>query len=476
MTHILSVGFDLPDECGVEVLAHNSRRSLQDADLVIFQPGLPQFSAFKSFQGKPSLDESDTAEVLEAREHWRRELDLYLKSNRTIILFCVPPQVAYVDSGNRQYSGTGRNRVTTTLVDLLSSYDSLPFCLPDNFAAEGGEVIPGRGFASVSRWWTEFGRCTWYSCYFAKALGTDLLLTKGKTGVVGWAASHTSGGTMVCLPPPVMEAWIEDHLKDEGGKERKAARVKLCIAFARTLITELLALASSFSGGVPEVPPEWSSSDLFDTAGEAGLKKKLGIARKEAAEGNARVKAVHAELSNAGKLRPLLWAKSSQLEVAVLHALRVLGFDAKPLRDGASEFDAVFSSPEGRYIGECEGKDRTAVNVDKFRQLESNITEDLQREGVSLPAKGVLFGNGWRLSPPAERQSGFTQKCILSAKQKNIALVHTYQLYEVCKSLADMPDAEFSRACRKAILDSAGVVTFPSRLTPAQTSGSSPQA
>jgi hypothetical protein len=58
----------------------------------------------------------------------------------------------------------------------------------------------------------------------------------------------------------------------------------------------------------------------------------------------------------------------------------------------------VFESEEGRLIGEAEGKDNKAINVDKLRQLSMNIHEDIQREEVTTPAKGVLFGNGYRFN------------------------------------------------------------------------------
>jgi hypothetical protein len=47
----------------------------------------------------------------------------------------------------------------------------------------------------------------------------------------------------------------------------------------------------------------------------------------------------------------------------------------------------VFESEEGRLIGEAEGKDNKAINVDKLRQLSMNIHEDIQREEVTTPAK-----------------------------------------------------------------------------------------
>ena len=62
---------------------------------------------------------------------------------------------------------------------------------------------------------------------------------------------------------------------------------------------------------------------------------------------------------------------------------------------------------EGRCIGEAEGRDNRAIGIDKMRQLEVNVLEDLSRDEVSEPAKGVLFGNAYRLKG-AVRKTRYT--------------------------------------------------------------------
>jgi hypothetical protein len=143
-------------------------------------------------------------------------------------------------------------------------------------------------------------------------------------------------------------------------------------------------------------------------------------------------------------------------------ALTVLGFHAAPYRDEGSEFDVVFESAEGRLLGEAEGKDNKAVNIDKLRQLEMNLHEDFEREGITAMAKGVLFGNAHRLSPLAERAEYFTDKCITAAKRNSTALVRTPDLFFVAQYLAARPDEDFARKCRECILSTCGsVVAFP---------------
>jgi len=114
-------------------------------------------------------------------------------------------------------------------------------------------------------------------------------------------------------------------------------------------------------------------------------------------------------------------------------------------------------------IGETEGKDTSAVDISKFRQLESNIGEDFERDAVSEPAKGLLFGNGFRLTDPGQRAEQFTAKSLKNAARLGVSLVRTVDLYPVAIHLVDNPDDEaFKVGCRSAIEETAGsIVQFP---------------
>jgi hypothetical protein len=169
------------------------------------------------------------------------------------------------------------------------------------------------------------------------------------------------------------------------------------------------------------------------------------------------------QLTTAGRHRALLYEKGKPLEEAIIHALRLMGFTASPFKASDSEFDVVFESAEGRLIGEAEGKDNRAVNVDKLRQLSMNIHEDLQREEINTPAKPVLFGNGYRLQSVTERPDPFTDKCKSAAATSSTALVHTPDLFVVVQNLLEQSYEEYAKECRRAILSSVGRVVFPEK-------------
>ena len=149
------------------------------------------------------------------------------------------------------------------------------------------------------------------------------------------------------------------------------------------------------------------------------------------------------------------------LEKAVRQVLDLIGFKTQSFDDGESEFDVIFKSKEGRLLGEVEGRDSKAINVGKFSQLLRNIGEDLEKSDVETPAKGVLFGNGYRFIEIEKREELFTKKCITSAEASNFALVKTPDLFYIYNKLSSKKDASYSKKCREAILNSKGIVKFP---------------
>ena len=168
--------------------------------------------------------------------------------------------------------------------------------------------------------------------------------------------------------------------------------------------------------------PEWAADSQYALAAEIELRQQLLMVETELEKAQRAKDELATRLDDAGQLRALLFEKGKPLEAAIITALIILGFKARPYEDGKSEFDALFESAEGRLLGEAEGKDTKAVNIDKLRQLATNIHEDLQREEVTQPAKGILFGNGYRLTKPAELEAHFKiVSCHWRAKSRAFA-------------------------------------------------------
>jgi len=452
---ILTIGFQL---CGTEseYCDFDSDLSLLDWDIVLFKPDIRQYvyRCESHFQGKPCLSDDQSFQLKAQSEHWRREIKIAVESGKLVVVYLDELTEVSIATGEKQFSGTGRNRQTTRIVIDFNNYQCIPLDLKPH-KAKGKEIkLTTKNSEIISAYWQEFSSISTYNVIL-EPKSTPCLITKHGDKAVGTIArSKNSNGALVCLPD--INFYPESFFDEEDEWTKEAEQ------FAARFIKAIVSIEKSFRNTGEVTPePEWSKDTKFKLKEEALAAEKL-------LKIEAKLQAVQAEKENVlekitelSRLRNLLFEKGKPLEYAILDALQVIGFNVSQFDDGESEFDAVFVSKECRLIGEAEGKDNKAINIEKLRQLALNIHEDLEREEVDVPAKPVLFGNAFRLSPINERNEPFTAKCVSAATTSSTALVFTPDLFRVAKYLKDNRDSRYAAKCRRVILNTVGRVEFP---------------
>jgi hypothetical protein len=456
---ILTIGLELASAQSTHV-SFDSKTSLLDWDIVLFRPDIDEMmGSSEEYKGKPCLTDTRSFALKECCEHWRREIKQAIDAGKTVLVFLAPLEEVYIATGEKEYAGTGRNARVNRMVDSYSNYVSIPAALGPVHAEGSSMKLVARAAEILAPYWDQFGSDSSYEVILTGAKVPACLVTKNGDKPVGaMYKSIASEGTLVLLPDL-------DFRPDSFTKEKNGEKIWTSAAeqFASRMIGAVVALDRALRAGGEVTPePTWAAGAQFILPTEPGLQAQLLEAETQVEQAQRRKETIGEALKAAGAFRALLYEKGKPLERAIINAVRLLGFVANPYRDSESEFDVVFESPEGRLIGEAEGKDNKAVNIDKLRQLAMNIHEDLQREEVSSPAKGVLFGNGFRLLPLADRSDPFTEKCQSAAASTGAALVFTPDLLPAVQYLLATPDAAYSRACRLAIINSEGRVTLPS--------------
>jgi hypothetical protein len=456
---ILTVGVHLAsDAVGHE--PYESNVSLLDWDIILFRPSIPQLwkYAAKSYQGKSCLDDSSSFALKEATEHWRREIKQAIEIGKTVIVFLPPLEEVFVATGEMDYSGTGKNARRTRIVDSYSNYRSLPLSLQVTNSSGSAIKLAPRNTEAIASYWNEFGAISEYKILLPTDTKGACLLTKhGDRAVGAIYRSNTSSGALILLPD--IDFNPESFIKEKDGKQHWTGEAR---KFAARMASAVVAVNQAIHSSIEiSPPPTWTADAKFALAKELDLRSQLLESERRVEKAQKHKEDIQGRLQAAGQLRSLLYEKGKPLEHSIIEALRILGFQADPYKEAASEFDVIFESPEGRLLGEAEGKDSKAVNVDKLRQLSMNIHEDLQREEVSSPAKGVLFGNGYRLSPPGKRAIEFTDKCIMAAQSSSTALVTTSDLFATVQYLSANRDDDYAKRCREAIIAGIGLTKLP---------------
>lgn len=460
---ILSVGFELAGN-DVEYCPFDSDISLLDWDIILFTPRIGSFLEYADvYNGKLSLSDSKSFKLKERSEHWRREIEDAVLAGKTVIVFLSDLTEVFIATGEKRYSGTGRNQKTTRIVAEYNNYK----CIPANVSPvkrKGSSIkLSPKGAELVAPYWSEFGELSEYKIVLEGKKLTPSLLTKHGDNSVGAIIKPSSGnGAMFLLPD--IDFYPDDFFEevDVGDGEVENHWSNKALQFSSRLVKTVVSINVALVHDADYTPePDWATSDDFTLKAEDKLRVSLLSVESKIEVLLDKKSSLLNELDQAGRLRGLLYEGGKALEAAILDALKIIGFKADNYEDENSEFDAVFSSKEGRLIGEAEGKDNKAINVTKLRQLSLNIFEDLERETVETPAKGVLFGNAFRLKPLSEREEPFTNKCITAAQTSSTALVFTPDLFMVARYLSNNKNAAFAKKCRLAIANTTGRVTFP---------------
>ena len=431
--HICCVGIDIPGE-EFEFVSFHSGASLFDADLVLFKPKLDYDTQIGSstHQGLPNLSDESSVENRNSLKHWRRELKEAFQSGKTIFIFLRKPSEVFAATGTQELSGTGRGQRVIRHVDIISSYEALPLSFESLAVARGTKVKLSSDGELLAAYWKALGTLSHYEVYYDHQKSTTLMYTKTGEKTV---ASLIKGknGHLLLLP-------ALDFEKDEFAiydQERKSwVWSDDAVKSGRMLLSAIMEIHKHLKRTSLLSPaPAWVQEERFQLNVESKIQSKIQHIDKEIDKLTSQRQGLETELEDANLPKALLYEKGKVLELAVIDALRVIGFSASDYTDEESQFDIVFESKEGRFLGEAEGKDRTAINIDKLQQLERNIQEDFSKEHVDTYAKGVLFGNPHRLTDPRKRDTIFTKKALSAAKRSGFALVHTPDLFPVVQYL-----------------------------------------
>lgn len=459
MHTVIGVGFSLPSKED-DYIRFDSKGSLSDADIAIIDPSFNNTTSYSldypngTFQGKSCYSIDSSFRIKEHLAHWKKEIENFLKAGKTVFILLSEKQHFFVHTGQKQTSGTGRNQKVTNIVEEFDNYRFLPTSKYQIQNATGSKIYP------TSPLIKNLYECCKEVLDFQSFIDTNeqtkgqLFATKTKDKTLG-IALKVSNGHLIFIPALT----LPDSFETANGDWSKEA-----ILFGKKLKICVAEIAESLQNNIEKTPaPDWISDSHFQLEASESTKKLID-------SGVEKIKAIEQEivqlkevLKEQESLKDLLYETGKPLELAVIKALKLLGYEAENYNDGVLELDQIIISPEkDRFIGECEGKENKDIDITKFRQLLDALNEDFAREEVEEKALGILFGNPQRLITPSDRTLDFTEKCKKAAEREKIALVKTTDLFNVAKFLSENNDDSYRLKCREAIKSQLGkIVTFP---------------
>jgi hypothetical protein len=442
---IACVGLVCPRVSEVSWINFDSNESIQFADIVLFCPTTRDFY----FDDKANLvlSEESSADYVRIIRHWKQELSEFLEKGKNVF-------ATFSQAESFNYYGSEVDFCISKSERLVEGniLDCLPIKLPKSEVKAGNQIVLSRRENSFADYWQLMEKHSYFtSTLLARSVSREVFTVKGSDRVVGAVFEH-GDGKLILLPPFDFKT-TGNHLPHNDQMS----------SFFQALMSEIAKLDKSLNSLPTASHPEWTNENYYVTAEECALLSEIASTEAQIVILRERLASQEASLHETKLLKRLLYAQGKPLEAAVIDALSLMGFVAVPYKDSSSEFDVVFRSDEGDFLGEVEGKDRSAINIDKLSQLSRNVDEELFKRSDLKPAKqGVLFGNGFRLQKPHDREEQFTNKCLEVAKAKGFILVHTADLFPVAAYLRGTNDLDFARTCRTILMSAKGrIADFP---------------
>lgn len=341
---IATLGIDLPDK-RVFNIPFKSEYSLLDHDVIIFDTSKVFFEYDTypyqgSYMGYRNLDSDDSVYMLEDRERRIKEMIELVDIGKTLIIFCPIPNKCYVDSGQRQYSGTGRSQRTTRMVTNIDISSFLPRKVQSETIKSLGEEIVFDGDDVFHSFWNKIRNMVYYKAYFNSSFGKPFLFIKGTRKPVGtWLTFEK--GNIVFIPHLAEEDDFNKLIDYENA-------VSTFISAIIDLVNGLKTLTGEYS------LPEWTS--IYFLPGEKELCDKIHKEESQLPKALDHINNKKKQRDNIRQYKLLLCRKGVALKNQVISVLNEIGLEAK---EGAEGRDDVVIRYRGKIgIAEVEAKQR----------------------------------------------------------------------------------------------------------------------
>jgi len=323
---IISIGFQLASD-DVHQSDFGEKVSLLDWDIILFRPNIERFipnsggyAGYDYYNGKITLNDTQSFRAKEACAHWKRELREAIDNGKTVIVHLNSPDTVYAATGTTETSGTGRNQKVTRHIAELSSFSSLPISLKHT-ETRGSEMTLQQNYRDLlASYWERFGDHSSYEVVFDKDTKGCCITTKhGNKPVAIQLSSKSSNGSLLLLPDLDFE---QDEFYEEVDEKYRFSDA--AIQFSSNYISEILGLEKGLRSTSQRTPePEWAASDSFALSNEPQLREKLLVAEAALETAQRNKEEAASRLEEAGRLRDLLFETGKPLEAAVLKALQV---------------------------------------------------------------------------------------------------------------------------------------------------------
>lgn len=322
------------------------------------------------------------------------------------------------DTAEKQYSGTGRSRVTSNIVTPLEITAAIPIRDFKSISAEG-TCIECRSEEHFKRYWRKAEKIhPQYSAYLSSEIGKPFLFIKGTRRVVGTWIPQEKGFYLM----------LSSIVQLNQFKTKKAYR-EACSIFIDALL-DLISGLKKTSGDY--LLPEWSKKYLLPD--EQNIRNTISKKENELNQVLIEISQKKEGLANIERYKLLLFGQGTALEKQVAQVLEEIGFNVIRGENNRKDLQIEYSGKVA--VVEVKGVEKSGKEAHS-RQLETWVSEYFaENEGVES-CKGIMFLNAYCKDPLEERDSKtiFPKSMVDYSSRNQHCLMTTTQLLGIYLTL-----------------------------------------
>jgi hypothetical protein len=439
--------------------------SVFDYDITIWDPAVsfefyvkhPSRSLTESYQmhyrGLPRLSEYASVQIQADTVRRREEFAEFLAMGRNLIVIARPPQKCNVDTGKREYSGTGRNQKTTTILELFDLLSAIPGEDCD-LIKSGGQRVTIEGDGPLSRLLKNYKDSIRYTAAISKPVGSIIARVPGANRAISSMQHVAPGGYLVLLPTfdfvatPDREPDEADGDDENQGHEDQDGEYWL--PEARSFQYDLVNAIEQLAGTEGRSWPAWANRYL--TSAQRQLRLEVIKQQKRIETARAKLSKLQSQAEELEAPNQLFLGTGRTLELEVKKVLEFLGGVVTDPESGRDDWKVSF--PEGNAVVEVKGVTKSAAEK-QAAQLEKWVSTTLEETGKQ--PKGLLVVNTWRETIPENRtREDFPSQMLPYCESRAHCLATGLQLLIIRSDVERNPDR--AAFWRREILQTSGLL------------------
>lgn len=386
------------------------------------------------FQGLDCLnDDNESARLMNDMSRRKNEIIELLKQGNNIFVILPSEQYLYIRTGEKKYSGTGRNRAITNIVD---SFDLLSFLPVDiEIVKATGQNIKYVGDERFNIIKENILHDLRYHSYLSKGEGKPLLQIANTTKSVGMLIEYLNG-KIILLPE-----FADEDLYDSDSEWELALR---------KCINALIILDTKLKEGIGEFKlPEWTKNFLIPMEKEE--LKKLNMYKKQLEEIESKICSQEMEIKEMQRLKLVFSSTGENLEKICKEIFLKMGFVDLPSENNRSDLVLKYGSRD--IVVEIKGLNKSAGEKNAA-QLEKWVSEHIEKYGKQ--PKAILLVNAFRNVKLDERKEDvFPKQMLKYATNREQCLLSTTQF--LCLYLDCMKNQKKKEEIIERLLNTVGV-------------------